>query len=62
MSNGRAGRTTDHFLMTMAGPPIVRFRPKRVCADCDTVLSIYNPADLCSLHERPRWPPVNRVL
>ena len=58
MSNGRAGRTGDHQLVPMSGPPIESFAPKRVCGvkGCATVLSIYNGTAFCSLHEPlGRW-------
>jgi hypothetical protein len=57
MSNGR-GRTRDHQLVPMVGPPVHRFPQKRVCEEhaCATVLSIYNANPVCSVHERPgRW-------
>jgi hypothetical protein len=62
MSNGRAGRTTDHLIMPLSGPRLQRFPADRVCADCLTVLSIYNETEFCSLHGRPRKLSVNRIL
>ncbi len=62
MSNGRGGRAGDHLIVPMAGRRIVRFAPKRVCVDCDTVLSIYNSTAFCSLHEGPHIAPIRRVV
>jgi hypothetical protein len=50
MSNGRAGRMGDHRLVPLSGSPVQSFPPRRVCADCATVLSIYNGTAFCSLH------------
>ena len=61
MSNGRAGRTTDHSVWPMSGPAVHRFPPNRVCADCATVLSIYNETEFCSLHGRPRILPIRLI-
>ena len=58
MSNGRGGRTRDHQLVPMSGPPVQSFPSKRVCVEdgCATVLSIYNGTAFCSLHEPiGRW-------
>jgi len=46
----------------MSGPRVQSFPPNRVCAECATVLSIYNETEFCSLHGRPRKWPVNRVV
>ena len=62
MSNGRAGRTSDHQVVPMSGPRVQSFPPNRVCAECATVLSIYNETEFCSLHGRPRKWLVNRVV
>jgi hypothetical protein len=40
----------------MSGPRVQSFPPNRVCAECATVLSIYNETEFCSLHGRPRKP------
>jgi hypothetical protein len=45
----------------MSGPRVQSFPPNRVCAECATVLSIYNETEFCSLHGRPRKWLVNRV-
>ena len=58
MSNGRAGRTRDHQLVPMSGPPVQSFPSKRICVveGCATMLSIYNGTAFCSLHEPiGRW-------
>jgi hypothetical protein len=56
MSNGRAGRTSNHELVPMNGPRVPRFPPWRVCVGCATVLSIYNATSFCSVHEPPGRP------
>ena len=62
MTNGRSARRNDHRLVPMIGSEVQRYSPERICADCDTVLSIYNATAFCSLHTRPgRWL-VNRVV
>jgi hypothetical protein len=58
MSNGAAGRVSDHRIASMTGPRVQTFPPRRVCADdgCVTLLSIYNATDFCSLHPPPgKW-------
>lgn len=58
MSNGVAGRASDHRIVSMSGPPVQTFPSKRVCAEeqCVTLLSIYNATEFCSLHARPgKW-------
>jgi hypothetical protein len=62
VSKGRAGRMSDHVMVPLNGPPLHRFPAHRVCAECATVLSIYNDTEFCSLHERSRKLPVNRVV
>ena len=36
----------------MRGPRLHTFPEGRICEDCDTVLSIYNPGRLCALHAK----------
>lgn len=62
MSNGRAARTSHRQVVPMSGPRVQSFPQNRVCAECATVLSIYNATAFCSLHARPGQWLVNRVL
>jgi hypothetical protein len=54
-------RAGDFLIMPPKGSRVLRFPPRRVCVACDTVLSIYNSTEYCSLHEPPRRTPIKRV-
>jgi len=62
MNNGRVGRTSDYHSRPRGDRPIVRFARERVCVNCDTVLSIYNSTEFCSVHEPPHRSPLKRVV
>jgi hypothetical protein len=49
----RGGRATSITSAPGSGRAVTIHASKRVCADkaCHTVLSIYNSADVCFLHE-----------
>jgi hypothetical protein len=64
MSNGSAGKASEHQIVPMNGPRVQTFPSKRVCGGegCLTVLSIYNSTAFCSLHTQPVKSVINRPL
>ena len=58
MSKGSPRRATDSVIMPVKGSIVETFPRGRVCSDerCDTMLSIYNSTDFCSVHTQPvKW-------
>jgi hypothetical protein len=55
MTRGAARRATDHTIVSGKGSIAETFPRGRVCSyeRCETLLSIYNSTDFCSVHAQP---------